>query len=384
MKKYIAITCFIFFVATLSAQNSFFFASKYCRDSITFHLKEQVNNVITLPLNDRTYQKWVGAYWAMELMLYKPVGYKEKISLQLSLMPQMGPGFQRAFFEMLYTLYPSEFDSEVEVIVNKLKSEKVKAMALEYLALSGKTSFIDAGDKFLNSDYYLQYNYVRSKPQQLLPLKKEFTHASFLPNQTVLCSFQSINRNKPGYLMIRLASGAFMKNEKGEELKFPQLARAISNLPFYLTNGNTPQGLFKITGVDTSANNWIGPTTNLQMILPFENKPTDFFGTDTSYEFFYKNLLGNKLEHYDGLWETYWAGKIGRSEIIAHGTTIDPMYYQAQSYYPNTPSLGCLCSPEMWNEKGERTYSSQAEWMKVVKSLVLKPSYIIVAEVSDL
>lgn len=326
----------------------------------------------------------MGAYWAMELMLYKPAGYEEKISLQIVMLPQMGPGFQRAFLEMLYTLYPTDYKIEVDAIWKYLKSEKVKAMALEYLSLSGKTAFVESSDKFLNSDYYVHYKYIRSKPHQPLPLKKDFSDASFLPNETVLCSFQSTNRNIPGYLMIRLGNGEFMKNEKGEELKFPQLARAISNMPFYLTNGNTPQGLFKISGVDTSTNNWIGPTVNLQMILPFENKASDFFGTDTAYEFFYKNLLGNKLQVYKGLWESYWAGKIGRSEIIAHGTTIDPLYYQAQSYFPNTPSLGCLCSPEIWNENGERTYSSQVEWMRVVQSLAIKPIYLIVAEVSDL
>ena len=384
MKKISFLLYFFVCAVTASAQTVFPFASKSSRDSVTVKLKEQIHQTIKLPLNDSTYQKWMGAFWAMEIMLYKPAGYEEKISLQISSLPQFGPNFQRAFFEMLYTLYPTEFDAEVQSIVKHLKSEKVKAIALEYLALSGKTSFIELSDKFLQSDYYRHYQYIRSKAKLVVPSKIDFLDTSFFPSQTVLCSFQSTNRNIPGYLMIRLANGEFMKNEKGEELKFPQLARAISNLPFYLTNGNTPQGLFKITGVDTSTNNWIGPTTNLQMILPFENKASDFFSTDTAYATFYKNLLGNKLQLYKGLWESYWAGKIGRTEIIAHGTTIDPLYYQTQSYYPNTPSLGCLCSPEIWNEKGIRTFSSQAEWMKVILSLVLKPNYIIVAEVSDL
>lgn len=373
-----------FYKASTQEKASFFFASRQCRDSVTLQLKEQINKTILLPLTDNTYQQWMGAYWAMELMLYKPAGYQEKISLQIERLLQMGPGFQRAFLEMLYTLYPTDFDDEVQLIVNQLKSEKVKAMALEYLALSNKSYFIELSDQFLKSNYFLQYQYVRSKLQQSLPSKYDFLDSSFMPQQTVLCSFQSINRNKPGYLMIRLSNGTFMKDEKGEELKFPQLARAISNLPFYLTNGNTPQGLYKITGVDTSTNKWIGPTTNLQMILPFENKTYDFFGTDTAYEFFFKNLLGNKLHLYKGLWESYWAGKMGRTEIIAHGTTIDPLYYKTQSYFPNTPSLGCLCSPEIWNDKGEQTYSSQVEWMKLVQEFIQKPGYLIVADVNDL
>lgn len=384
MKKFfvliVCIVCFEF----VAAQTVFPFASKYVRDSVTAQLKQQIHRTIQLPLNDSTAQKWMGAFWAMELMLYKPSGYEEKISLQLSRLPQMGPGFQRAFFEMLYTLYPTKFDVEVQPIVKQIKSEKVKAMALEYLALSNKSAFIDPSDKFLKSDYYELYKYVQLKKENAIPLKNDFTDATFLPNQTVLCSFQSSNRNIPGFLMIRLPNGEWMKNETGEAIKFPQLARAISNLPFYLTNGNTPQGLFKITGIDTSDNNWIGPTTNLQMILPFENETKDFFGVDTAYETFYKNLLGNKLNVYKGLWESFWAGKIGRTEIIAHGTTINPDYYRNQNYFPHTPSLGCLCSPEQWDENGKRMYSSQALLMKYFLQLQNIPAYLIVAEVADL
>lgn len=375
--------CFVC-VELASAQTIFPFASKHVRDSITAQLKQQINRTMQLPLNDSTAQKWMSAFWAMEIMLYKPAGYKEKISLQLSRLPKMGPGFQRAFFEMLYTLYPTEFDVEVQPIVKQLKSEKTKAMALEHLALSGKSAFIDPSDKFLQSDYYHHYRYMRSKTQQVLPSKKDFLDTSFLPHQTVLCSFQSKDRNKPGYLMIRLANGTWMKNEKNEELKFPQLARSISNLPFYLTNGNTPQGLYKVTGIDTSDNSWIGPTTNLQMILPFENDASEFFGTATAYESYYYDLLGTHLQQFVGLKESYWAGKIGRTEIIAHGTTINPEYYKEQFYYPNTPSLGCLCSPEIWNEKGECSYSVQAQWMQYILEFQQLPSYLIVAEVGDL
>lgn len=384
MKRVAILMTLCFGVVYSSAQPIFPFASKRVRDSVTAQLKQQINCSIQLPLNDSTAQKWMGAFWAMEIMLYKPAGYEEKIALQLSKLPQMGPGFQRAFFEMLSTLYPTGFDVEVESIVNQLKSEKVKAMALEYLALSGKAIFIDPSDRFLQTEYYQHYKYMRSKAQRVLPSKKDFLDTSFLPNQTVLCSFQSANRNIPGYLMIRLPNGEWMRNTKDIEIKIPQLARSISNLPFYLTNGNTPQGLYKVTGIDTSDNNWIGPTTNLQMIMPFENNASDFFGTATAYESYYTNLLGTHLQQYIGLKESYWAGKIGRTEIIAHGTTINPEYYKQHSYYPHTPSLGCLCAPELWDEKGERTYSAQEMWIQYIIRKTFQPSYLIVAEVTDL
>jgi hypothetical protein len=95
------------------------------------------------------------------------------------------------------------------------------------------------------------------RKKSTLPKKKDFLNPQFLSGQTVLCSFQSTNRDEPGYLMIRNAKGKWRTDENNVPLKFPQLARSITNLPYYLTNGNTPQGLFKITGLDTSNNNWI-------------------------------------------------------------------------------------------------------------------------------
>jgi hypothetical protein len=385
MFRTVFIICCLFFSAGEAATQTVFpFASKQCRDSVTTQLKQQIDHTIKLPLNDSTSQQWMSAFWAMELLLYKPGLYRQKISSQIKILPKQGPGFQRAFLEMLYTLYPSVYAKAITAVYKELKPDKVKAMALEYLSTAGSATEIQLDSLFKKSLYYRQYLYVQSKEQQPLPVKNQFTDTSFLSEQTILCSFQSPNRNTPGYLMIRMPNGQWLKDEKGDELKFTQLARSISNLPFYFTNGNTPQGLYKITGVDTSDNNWIGPTTNLQMILPFENKASDFFGTDTAYESFYKNLLGTKLNLFKGLWESYWAGKLDRTEIIAHGTTINPLYYQTQPYYPNTPSLGCLCSPEIWNDTGELMYSSQQNWIQLILSKKINPSWLVVAEIADL
>ena len=108
-----------------------------------------------------------------------------------------------------------------------------------------------------------------------------------------------------------------------------------------------------------------------------------FFGTDTAYIEHYKNLLG-PLAKYHALMESFVAGRLGRSEIIAHGTTIDPAFYIKQPFYPNTPSLGCLCSPEIWDENGKRIFSAQMEWINELKKLRQQPVYLIVAEVNQL
>jgi hypothetical protein len=384
-KQALIILFFSVFFGKVSAQQKtmYPFATKHYRDSIEEKLRFQIEEVVALPLNEATYKKYAGAYWAMELMLYRPKGYQQKVALQIPLLPAFDAGFQRAFLEMLYTLYPQQFSKEVQVIWKQLANDKVKAMALEYLA--GKNIFpaIQANESFYHSDYYLPYYQRWKQKKQMPPVKDDFLQQGFLTGQIVLCSFQSSNRNKPGYLMIRDANGKWVTGKNNAPLQFPQLARSITNLPWYLTNGNTPQGLYKITGMDTSDNSWIGPTTNLQMLLPFEKGDTGFFNGDTLYATYYNKLLG-PLQKYSSLKETYEAGKLGRSEIIAHGTTIDPAFYASQKYFPNTPSLGCLCSPEIWNDNGERISSVQQEWINEIKRINKLPVYLIVAEVQDL
>jgi hypothetical protein len=367
------------------AQSSkpYFFASKHCRDSVTLNLVAHIEATVLLPLNQDSYTKWTSAFWAMEIMLYKPAGLQQKIPQLLQVISSTPANFQRAFFEMLYTLYPKEFGKKVEGIWFNLAEDKIKSMALEYMAQAAIFPAIKNDNSFYLSEYYSFYINRWKQAEVPQPSKNAFLQPDFLPGQNVLVSFQSTNRDKPGYLMFRTAEGKWLKDVKGKVFKFTQLARSISNLPFYLTNGNTPQGLYKIVGFDTSNNNWIGPTTNLQLVMPFENGTEFFFGKDTSFNNLYKKLLGN-LAKYTSLWQSYQAGKIGRSEIIAHGTTIDPQYYIHQKYFPCTPSLGCLCSPETWNSNGERIFSAQFDWIKVLQTLKTLPVYLVVAEVKDL
>ncbi|MFZ9717875.1 MAG: hypothetical protein ACO3BD_00840 [Chitinophagaceae bacterium] len=360
----------------------FFFASRHCRDSVNKALIEMVENTIHLPLSNEYAKKWTGACWAMELMLYRPKVFEAKIPTHLLQLPKLNNTLQYAYLEMLYTPYPYQFQKHVTALLKKIEHEKVKAIAWEYVVRGRNTNGWKKDVGLKNSTYYSAFLYQRSKEKTKLPSIEDFIDPSFLPGEAVLCSFQYANRNQSGFLMIRKADGNWLSNEQGVAMKFPQLARSITNLPSYLTNGNTPQGLYMITGTDRSENPWIGPTINLQLIMPFENGNKTFFGTDTAYDHHYQQLLGDKLKHFQGLYESFTSGKLGRTEIIAHGTTIDPNLYASQPFYPFTPSLGCLCSPEQWNDDGIRIKSIQQEWMLQMQSMEKKPRYLIVAEIS--
>lgn len=376
--KKLQLTCIIIclIVCTANAQPSFSFASKIERIATTNRLTKMVDSTIEIGFTQNNYKTYQSAFWAMELMLYKPTKFYLKIDTILNNLVNTSADFQRAFLEMLYTLYPKKYSKKVILIWKNLATPKNKAMALEYLSLNQ----IQVKTPKYTVDSLQLFYFKKNKTAKNKYVKQlEILSKKFLPNQMVVVSFQFSNRNKPGYLMIRTKEHKWL-TVNGNLFKVPQLARSITNLPYYLTNGNTPQGLYKLNGFAVSDNNYIGPTTNLQMSLPFEITNDSFFlkSVNTTKEA-YQMLLGN-LANYDNLWQSYYAGSLGRSEIIAHGTAINPNYYKKEMYYPNTPSLGCLCASELWDESGKRKYSAQQEFIDVLKNIGGGFGYFLVVE----
>ncbi len=169
-----------------------------------------------------------------------------------------------------------------------------------------------------------------------------------------------------------------------------QLARSGSNMPGYVSLGNTPQGIFRMDGFDTSKSYFIGPTTNLQLTMPFEYKASHFYQdstlTDTVWtQEKYAELLPKSFKNYHPLFGTYYAGKAGRNEIICHGTTIDPVYYKNTSYYPYTPTAGCLATKEFWNvQTGFLQRSEQLLLTNAVRDGGGPLGYLIVIDLDNL
>jgi hypothetical protein len=185
---------------------------------------------------------------------------------------------------------------------------------------------------------------------------------------------------------VRNASGAFIKNDDSSFFSVPQLARSMSSLPGYLTNGNTPQGVFRMYGFEKSKIAFIGPTENIQLSLPVEASRRHFFKDslllDEAWDTRdYKAVLPKTWATYFPLYEAYYAGLAGRTEIIAHGTTIDPSFYKGKSYFPHTPTEGCLCTREIWSEAdGSRMESNQQKLVDAVKKAGGADGYLLVIE----
>ena len=82
--------------------------------------------------------------------------------------------------------------------------------------------------------------------------------------------------------------------------------------------------------------------------------------------------------------EAWFAGKIGRTEIIAHGTAIDPEYFKNQPFYPLTPTMGCLCAKELWNNStGHLLYSDQFDLGNTFQSTPGRTGWLYVINLDD-
>lgn len=170
--------------------------------------------------------------------------------------------------------------------------------------------------------------------------------------------------------------------------------------------------MYSIQGTDISRTHFIGPTPNLQLLLPFEGKWERYFqgqaksnqglansGTaeDTTMEpidhnghppvdslRLYMELWPLDWRNYAPVMEAWTAGKIGRTEIIAHGTTIDPEFFKDKPFYPLTPTMGCLCAKELWNPTtGHPLVSEQLNLVSAFLSTPGRKGYLFVINLDD-
>lgn len=311
--------------------------------------------------------KWVSAFWAMELIRFKSDLTAAAIHTVLASPQQDFISLQRAALEAAYALYGQEFKPKVTSVADSTRSAKVFAMATLYL-LRGDTGKQNC-DACLarlqrrfpqwRSDPILwclgeELREPRREQIKARPALIELLRHPLVGGKPVVFSIQRVNRDYTGLTVVRKPDGQFLRRADGSIFAIPHLARSLSNLPGYLTNGNAPQGILSILGVEGAEGEFIGPTPVLNMALPGEVTPYRFLHNtaiqDTVWtQARYASLLPSGWRDYAPMYEAFWAGQAGRTEIIAHGTTIDTEFYRHQPYYPFTPSLGCLTALEIWS-----------------------------------
>lgn len=348
------------------------------------------------PLNEENEGEWNDALWSLELLQYKDDFTKQKMGIAWSKAAQLSDYFQKNLLETTYSLYPTEFKTQAIQLMQQTRSVSIFIRCAEYVlradAANGKTTVSNLlQKKFPNNNstgiQVLKSRMVQKSSQPLPPMEDIFD-SSFLPGKTVIYSLQRSSRSYAGLVIIRKPDGSFLKDSAGNYFHTAQLARAVTNYPFYITNGNTPQGVLRFSGFEVSRLLYIGPTQNLQLQLPYEITASAFFA-DTNYidttwsSALYASLLPPTWKIYNGIYESFYAGAMGRNAIIMHGTTIDPEFYKAETYYPQTPSLGCLCSYEEWNEQGFRTGSNQQQIVNALNSIGSSNGYVVVIDIDN-
>ena len=379
------------------SQTQFDFTKAVNRSQHDQFLKDSlITGSLKVPLSTATEKEWQKAFWAMELMLYKSKETSLKLSEAWRMANQLSEGFQKSLLEVSYTIDPGTFIRPATQLLHNTLSPAVFIRAAEYIWLTDKTQSTKRmihrlmRQKFKDANF-IGFNLLQKRlnePVQQRPSLKALFDSSFLPGQTIIYSLQRSNRDYPGLVLIRKPNGQFARNSDGSFFHTSQLARSVTNYPFYITNGNTPQGLFRWAAFDSSTNNYIGPTTTLQLLMPYESTPTVFLPNNSTSEKMwteeiYANLLPASWRSYNGLYESFWAGAIGRSEIIMHGTTINPIYYKEKKYFPQTPSLGCLCSYEAWDKNGRLTNSHQEQIVTALKTIGSLNGYVVVVNLDD-
>jgi hypothetical protein len=363
-------------------------------------VNEHIQKALSMPLKDTAAERaWSDAFWAMALLNYKSPWAHNKILAAAKDLDKRTASFQRAFFQFSYANYPTEFLSAAEKILQQTNDAALFVLCAEYVWQNSNNSntrkFILAAydSKRTRPGFSLACKLLiekLSEEEQPVPPIGDLLKQKFQNNAVVVFSIQRKNRNYPGLLVIRKQDGKFLRTADGSLFHLPQLARSLYNLPSYISNGNTPQGIYRINGFDTSANTFIGPSENLQLLMPFEATPTDYnpkLNKDSVPRWhiaFYKNLLPPSWQLYKPMYDAYYASLMGRTEIIAHGSTINTEYYKSKPYYPLTPSMGCLVTKELWDKKtGRRTQSDQQLLTDAIKKVSGSNGYLIVVETAD-
>ncbi len=340
---------------------------------------------------------WLSAFWAMGMSHRKTPETLAIVNAGFNYYHTADEDFKRALLEAAFTLFPEQFSEQIINLLHHETNTKLIAMQAIYLRRAGVVynwEDVIAEKRLGNSDdiilnrlvVYLErttQGAIRKRP----PIDALFNHQAS-HGKPVIYSFQRGSREYPGLAIVQHADGSFARHANGVLKTFPQLAMAASNMPSFLTHGNTPEGVYSIHGIGSSENVFIGPTPTITMQMPYEAEVARFFHNGKiNIEWslsHYLTLFPHTWRHYEPIQDTYWAGKAGRTEIIAHGTTINPEFFTGTSFYPFTPSLGCVTGLELWNsETGMREQSSQSDLVSAFNNTGHSNGYFYLISLDD-
>lgn len=387
------------FFACAQASRSFFKdAVKEKREKFYKNTLARIKENLSVKLNADTEENWINAFNSLILVKYKDAFINAKIDVGVKNMNGRSTEYKKALIELLNSDYPGKYIPQIKPIFFKADDAKLLAMSANYILQAATPELLRLMHQHVlqhllkdtdNAVLFQLNEQLNDQGKKIkIPALQSFFAPDYLPGQVLLFSLQRKNRDFPGLAIVRKTDGSFLKNADSSLFYVGQLARSESNMPGYISLGNTPQGIFRMDGFDTSKSFFIGPTTNIQLTMPFEFKASHFYADSTLADSIwataqYAKLLPENFKNYAPLYGSYYAGKAGRNEIIAHGTTIDPSFYATKTYYPYTPTAGCLTTKEIWNDKGYLSTSDQLRLAQAVQAAGGAQGYLILIEIDD-
>jgi hypothetical protein len=349
---------------------------------------------------------WPGAFWSAYLVgltdeqrgLLHEMTSKELVELS-----DKPVDFQRALLNAVYTLLPGQQRAPLVSALRGVETPREFAMAayaiLQASSLAHMRDMIreTMRDKFPDWDrdpiLLVLHDRLEINPEDAIasrpPMVDLFAHP-FKAGVPVLFSVHRLDRRQPGIALIRDAQGRFARTDTGTLFSVPHLAAAKTNLPGTITFGNSPRGIYTIRGMGRATNPFIGPTPYLWSKVPFEATVAEFLHDDTLEPNTpwalaqYLSLLPASWAGYFPMQEAFHAGRAGRSEMIIHGSTMDPAPFRAQPFYPLTPTAGCLSTIELWNpEDGRLLHSDQITLLRAFEAAGGPNGYLVVVELDN-
>jgi hypothetical protein len=334
-----------------------------------------------LPLDRDSEDGYLSGCWAIGQFLFDSPEVRAGFGRLFAGYDSLTRDTRLAFLEAVYAVEPDRYRRDMAGVLAREQDPRLFSLAAAYLYRTDTSMAHVDSLKIGMVERFPGYDTVAvlrellhylgddgAQRRAATPPLAELLGMGRLLDAKIVYSFQRWDRDYPGLAIVQQADGSFARDGEGRLEVFPQLARSGPGTPYFLTNGNTPQGIFSIQGTDVSHTNFIGPTPNLQLLMPGEGKWADYFhetAIDSSKAEIsrvadtagipalllagYLELLPESWRGYVPMQEAFAAGAVGRTEIIAHGTTIDPEYYKGWPFYPLTPTMGCLCAKELWN-----------------------------------
>ncbi len=231
------------------------FAEKESRKLFKTELQNNITNVFSSELNTNNEKMWIKLFKEIGLLLYKNDEIKNAVDKACEYSEQSSIKFKRALAEIIITLYPNDYSLVIDSLFVNTNDPTLFAYCAEYYMnnrFKKEDDIItETKQRFNNWERipqlkFLVYN-IENKETQTPQLKDIINH-NFIKGKTIIYSFQRKNRKYPGITIIKKPNGEFVRTENDSIFYVKQMALSVTNLPGYLSQGNTPQGIFSVVG----------------------------------------------------------------------------------------------------------------------------------------